>query len=96
MFTGERLHDVSVGLTNSSHSESTPALTNYVLCASHPAVLGPTTTLKCFTPTLAQYVIVQLNTTGILTLCEVMVYGPGRYFIYCDFKIFVVTHSHYL
>ena len=68
-----------IGLSNSSHTESVPALTNYELCASHPGELGGTTHLECTTPTLAQYVVVQISGVATLTLCEVMVYGHGTF-----------------
>ena len=76
---GKRLHDVKVGLSNSSHTESVPAPNNYELCASHPGQLGAITDIECTTPTLAQYVVVQIMGTEVLTLCEVVVFGHGMF-----------------
>jgi hypothetical protein len=72
---GKRLANFNVGVTNTNPSEQTPTPINIEVCATQEAALaaGETKTFDCVAT--GRYVVVQLNGTGFLTLCEVEVLG---------------------
>ena len=72
-----------MGLSDVSPLDETPALTNYVECAYYegPMGNGETKTFQCNGGhVIGRYLIVQLENSEVLTLCEVEVEGiVGRY-----------------
>ena len=80
MSSGERLHDFVVGLMNDAPSVTTPHLGNVEICGHGPSITpyGATLIVVCSVDTLpARYVIVLLNHQGVLTVCELEVFGTG-------------------
>ncbi len=80
LFTGDRLHDFIVSLSNKSYPYTTFPLAglNYVTCAQYNGAVpqGATITLTCTQPAIGQYVAVYIpSIQAIRSLCEVEVYG---------------------
>ena len=75
--TAERLNDFIVGVANSA---DTPMISpqNYETCATFPGIARAQADITCTTSVLGRYVIVQLRNQGLLTLCEVQVFGKGK------------------
>lgn len=70
---GERLNNVDILLGRSQGPY--PDNVTYETCASVPGVLGRQTVVNCTRRSCSQYVRIKLNDEGVLTLCEVEVYG---------------------
>ena len=80
IFTAERLSHIRIGTTDVSPLSATPALTNYELCASYDGPVGAGATQTFYCGSSGRYLIIQLQKTDILTLCEVQVQeGVYRY-----------------
>jgi len=75
--------NLSVGVTDVHPLATSPALGSYTECGQYEpgdGTLGPTVSIAC--TATARYVIVQLQTTAVMSLCEVEVYstrGIERY-----------------
>jgi len=72
--------NVTVGVTNTHPLDASPVQGDYTVCGQyHPGdndTDGPTVSVQCSQPLRYRYVIVQVNTTDRLSLCEVEVYTP--------------------
>lgn len=78
-FSGERLNNFRVGLTNVSPNDTAPSNDSVVVCAQGPEVAGPNITVECARGLKPARYLVILNPNQVLTLCEVEVYGlPGE------------------
>ena len=76
-FIEERLHDVSIGVTDTDPRSVTPSPDNYRLCAHISGAVGAQLSVVCNQPCqVGRYLVVQLpGTVGILSLAEVEVYA---------------------
>ncbi|KAI0230343.1 hypothetical protein LSAT2_019294 [Lamellibrachia satsuma] len=76
--SGQRLHDFTVGLTNTLPTRTTgPEKSPYDVCLVYHGAFPPTTLmLTCTNYARGRYLFIQINGTGseFLTLCEVEVY----------------------
>jgi len=83
-FSGFRLNDFIIGLTDVSPSVQAPVLWDYDVCGQGPSQVGDGVTvhLKCadnLPP--RRYLVFQIPRHEILNVCEVQVY-PRRTYIY--------------
>jgi hypothetical protein len=83
-FIGVSLQDVLVGVFDTTYHSLWDYVKNmdYPICGRYSGTFGSgeTATMKCSKD--GNYVVVQiLGDNQILTLCEVMVYGEGKYSI---------------
>ena len=80
--TANRLRDFQIGVSNFNPGSVDPNLyrsSDYKTCAKYRPAMGPGEyrSFDCFDQ--GRYVIVQLSAHDYLTLCEVEVFGHGRY-----------------
>ena len=80
---GHRSDNFIIGLTNISPLISPPVLGGYTMCGQYPGSVpsGATVKLRCNDANLppARYVIVQLDTTYYLAMCDLNVCANGMY-----------------
>ena len=79
----QRLHDVSIGVTDTDPRSVTPSPENYRLCAHVSGAVGAQLSVVCNQPCQAgRYLVVQIpDTKEVLSLAQVEVYaGKHSYF----------------
>ena len=76
-FSAQRLSNFSIGVTNNSPVEVTPAFTNYLLCEHYLGTVpsAGNHTATCPPNLVGRYVIVQLNYYEALHFCEAQVFA---------------------
>jgi hypothetical protein len=77
-FSGDRLNNFVVGLTNVPSSSVRPSVSNVRICGRGPAQVAAAERISvhCGTGvTSARYVTILQTSREVLTLCEVEVYG---------------------
>ena len=75
LYVGNRLHHIRIGTSNTSPDVQAPNVVNYDQCASQDTAMGDGETKSFPCQAEAKYVIVQLQASERLTLCEVEVFG---------------------
>ncbi len=97
IYLAERLHDFVITVSNTSFPWTNFPLTEpeYVQCANHPGVAGAgNIKLDCQQqPIIGQYLSVHIQSTSpeILTICELQVFGLGKYLYWlCMIKMCLV------
>jgi len=85
-FTGQNGANFIIGLTNIHPLVNSPVIGNYNVCGQYPGVVprGATIRLQCENANLqqARYVIVQIEITKIMRICELEVYTPEGLAVY--------------
>ena len=83
MFVDQRLHDFDVGVTHAR--DLIPVPKAYPLCGSFAGIAGngQNVAISCKSPSLGQYVTIQIiaSQAEYLTMCEVKVFGSS-----CEYK----------
>jgi hypothetical protein len=74
----ERLGDLNIFTTDISSDEEVPNFHNYDVCATSEEALGSGETRAFDCGTKGRYLVIQLNRTGPLTLCEVQVFEADK------------------
>ena len=72
--SGDRLSMISIGTTNVSPHVVPPNVMNIKVCACQDSPMGDAETKKFQCGTTRRYLVVLLQKTGYLTLCEVEVF----------------------
>jgi len=72
-----RLHDFEVRVTSSSPTEEALVVSSNKVCGVFWGAVdaGATAEIKCSPEIVGRYVIVRLKDAGVLTLCELEVFG---------------------
>ncbi len=78
-FSGDRLADFYVGVSDDSPTAVTPSPSprTYAVCHHYieTVLQGARVRIVCGSPLVGRYVIIQLTGTNYLTMCEVEVYS---------------------